>query len=70
MSRYRHIHASSIEANHIYDQYIQYTCNIDMYILDIQFAVIVLGEALDQGCPTQLHHGANIFVSILKKAAQ
>ena len=25
---------------------------------------------LEQGCPTQLHHGAKIFVSILKRAAQ
>ena len=32
----RHVRASSIEANHIYDQYI-----------DIQFAVIVLSEALN-----------------------
>ena len=29
-----------------------------------------LGYGLGQGCPTQPHHWATIFVSILKRAAQ
>ena len=50
MSRCRHVRASSIEANHIYDQYI-----------DIQFAVIVLGEALDDKNHNQAKQNYTFF---------